>query len=162
MLTMSVVVCALALTLRGDSNDALAGSPDSNSSRQVEVQPQDRPGGRHSSSISANEEALDERTRAARVRPVPLDAEPQGDEVLVSVGVGSCGDDPPELSNIVLIERTNRVIVTAYVSYPPPSTGSCFESEHVLFERVTLAAPIGDRSIYDGVRWPPILVWSQS
>ena len=151
------IVCVLALLSHRDNENAVAGALPRALPSQFDTGA-DRPAAQRAVFISANEEA-GSGMGEARVRPAPIEAEPQGEDVLVSVGVGSCSDDPPELYDVRLLERTGRLIITAYVLYTLRDKGGCSEIEHVLLETVPLAAPNGDRPIYDGMRWPPALVW---
>jgi hypothetical protein len=156
MVMVAVAVCAIAITSRGGDGDAMATAR-THPSLYAGVQPDQRP--QQELYIAANQAAADG-MKGARLLPTPLDAEPKGKEVLVSVGVGSCGSKRPALKTITVVEGRKRLILTAYVLYPAKQKSRpCAEAEHVLLQRVQLKAPNGNRPIYDGVRRPPRQVW---
>lgn len=96
------------------------------------------------------------------VVPMPWRGKPHGAGVLVEVGVSYCGGKRPTIDHTTVLERGDRVIATVYVAFPPPrgarSTG-CLGAELSLVETLRLSRPLGERTLFDGVRWPPRERW---
>ncbi|HEX2266149.1 MAG TPA: hypothetical protein VHH14_07680 [Solirubrobacterales bacterium] len=88
----------------------------------------------------------------------------RGSTVFLTSIVGWCTDfESPRVDHVNILEQAKKVIITVYVSYPPPhdpeEQGGCLGVERGLKSKVDLDEPVGDRVLYDGARWPPPRRW---
>lgn len=113
--------------------------------------------------IGASREVSGSRSaEGVEVAPVQSDFAPRGSKVLVEAGVAGCGRQPPRIDRISVLERESSVVLTTYVARAQPAEQKgevCPDEELLLTETVELEEPVGSRSLYDGVRWPPIRRW---
>lgn len=109
MLLVAVAGCALAVTARGDNGEAVVTTPVAQhlGGREAGVQLARRPA-ESEVFISANQVASDG-PGGPRVLPTPLEAEPKEKEVLVSVRIGSCGNETPALQTVAVIEQSKLI-----------------------------------------------------
>lgn len=151
-LLVTLAVCAVALASRdgGDGSSSQNRTPTGHKNRHAEPP---RQAGRPTADRSPAA------TASVRVVPAPIRAEPRGRRVIVSVVDRSCSEQGAKLRRVAVRELASHLVLTAYVTDPPPAQGWCPEIERVLVKRITLAEPNGSRPIYDGSRKPPRRIW---
>lgn len=160
-LLATLAVCAVALASRddGDGGPSQSRTPTAHDDRLAA--PASRaPAGHHAPAPrpTANRRPS-AATASVRLVPTAIRAEPRGREVIVSAVDRSCSEQGAKLRRVAVRELASRLVLTAYVTDPPPAKGWCPEIERVLIKRITLAEPNGSRPIYDGSRKPPRQVW---